>query len=741
MTSNQPPSAPGRLDEPKVPFSLPDWLLATLLVAATFLAYQPVWHGLPIWDDWRHMTRSELGTLNGLRRIWLEPGITQRFDPLVDTAFWIEKKLWGTAPLGYHLVSITCHVGAALLLVAVLRRLHVKGAWLAAAIFALHPVHAESVAWISELKNTMSGIFFLGTVLAYLKFDETRTPASFAMATGLFLGALLCKTTTVVWPIGMIVIVWWERGTLSWKRDVLPLIPFAALAFLDGWVALRIEREAVGNASGPLQFSLAQRLVIAGHACWFYLGKLVWPVGLCPMYPRWQIDHLTAIDYLYPIGILALLVVLWTLRKRSRAPLAALLFFVGALSPLLGIFSFSYLRYSFVADHFQYLASLGVITLVAASGVRLQGRWRLVPRFTGIALCVAVLATLAILTGNTARAFVDLGTFARATLAGNPDSWVARDHLGLVLTSEGKLTEAIDLFNQALRANPKYGLGHYNLGCAFQLQGRIEEAIQQYQQAIEWQPDLARPHYNLGCILDSQGKFAEAIEQYQDALRLEPYASEVRNNLGTALASLGKLDEAIAQFQRAIELRPDFAEAHVNLGHALATQGNFVEAVQHYEEALRVDPKNASDHYNLANLLAEYGRDDEAVSHYTAAARLAPNDARIQINLGNLFLKQARWDKAIAAYTEALRADPTAFEAHNNIAIGLANRGDLVQATEHFREAARLRPQQPEIHSALAEVLERQGLHDEAQRESVEAQRCATPALKESPNASPTSTP
>ncbi len=734
MTSNQAQSTAGRIDGPQTPFGLPDWLLALLLAAFTLLAYQPVWHGQPIWDDSHHMPTADLGTLSGLRRIWLEPGITQRFDPLVDTVFWIEKKLWGAAPLGYHLVSIACHVGAALLLVAVLRRLHIKGAWLAAAIFALHPVHAESVAWISELKNTMSGVFFLGTVLAYLKFDETRTPSSYAMAGGLFWGALLSKTTTVVWPIGMITIIWWKRGALSWKRDVLPLIPFAALAYLDGWVALRIEREAVGNAVGELRFSLVQRLVIAGHACWFYLGKLLWPVGLCPIYPQWQVNHLRGVDYLYPIGILALLVVLWIQRKKSRAPFAALLFFVGTLSPLLGIFLFSYQRYSFVADHFQYLASLGVITLVATGGVWLQERWRLVPWFTGIALCVAVLATLAILTREHSRAFANLGAFARATLAGNPDSWVARDQLGLVLTFEGKLTEAIDEFHQALRANPKYGLLNYDLGCVLQSQGRIEEAVQQYQQAIEWQPDLARPRYNLGCILASQGKFAEAIEQYQDALRLEPYAFDVRNNLGIALASSGKLDEAIAQFQKAVELRPGFAEAHVNLGHALATQGNFTEAVQHYEEALRVDTNNASAHYNLANLLAEYGRDDEAVSHYTAAARLAPNDARIQINLGNLFLKQARWDKAIAAYADALRVDPAAFEAHNNMAIALANRGDLVQATEHFREAARLSPQQPEIHSELAEILERQGLHDEAQRESVEAQRRATPAVRVSPN-------
>ncbi len=219
--------------EAKPSLQLPEWSLALLLAASTFVTYQPVWRGQPVWDDWRHFTRAELTSPRGLKRIWLEPGITQRFDPLLDTVFWIEKNLWGTSTLGYHLVSIACHVGAALLLVAVLRRLHIKGAWFAAAIFALHPVLAESVAWISELKNTLSGIFFLGAVLVYLRFDETRSWSSYAKVMGLFAGALLSKSTVVVWPVGMLVILWWKRGALHWKRDVLPLIPFAVLAFLD----------------------------------------------------------------------------------------------------------------------------------------------------------------------------------------------------------------------------------------------------------------------------------------------------------------------------------------------------------------------------------------------------------------------------------------------------------------------------------------------------------------------------
>jgi tetratricopeptide (TPR) repeat protein len=549
-----------------------DWLFAFVLVASTFLVYQPAWRGLPIWDDGEHITRAEFASLNGLGRIWFEPGATRHYYPLLDTVFWIQQKLWGGLTLGYHLVSIACHAAGALLVLTILRRLQVKGAWLAAAIFALHPVHVESVAWISELKNTVSGVFYLGAVLVYLTFDETRKPSWLATAAGLFLCALLSKSTTVVWPIGMLVILWWKHGALRWKRDVLPLIPLLTLAVLDGWVALRVEHGVLGAPSTELQFTLMQRFLIAGRACWFYLGKLVWPVALCPIYPRWQISHAAAMDYLYPIGVLVLLVGLWAVRNRNRAPLAAMLFFIGTLSPLLGMVSFSYSRYSFVADHFQYLASLGVITLLAASGARLQDTWRLLSRPASIGLCLVMLAALGGLTWRHSRAYADLETFARTTLARNPDCWVAHDHLGVVLASQGKPGEAIDQYSQALRVNPKYALGHYNLGCALASQGRLNEAIQQYDQAVQLQPDFTQAHYNLGCTLASQGRFVEAIEQYQQALRLKPDDPEIHNNLGTALASSGKLSEAIDQFKEAVRLRPDFSAAHFNLDLALSAQ-------------------------------------------------------------------------------------------------------------------------------------------------------------------------
>jgi len=546
-----------------------DWLLAFALVAATFLAYQPVWRGLPIWDDGQLMANAELASLHGLARIWFELGATLHYFPLLYTAFWLQGELWRGSTLGHHLVSIACHAASALLVLVILRRLRVKGAWLAASVFALHPVNVESVAWISELKNTMSGLFYLSATLVYLKFDDTRKRSWFILAAGLFLCGLLSKTTVVVWPLAMMVILWWKRGVLTWKRDVLPLVPLLALAVVEGWMTIHVERGYMGAPGAELQLTLVHRFLIAGRVCWFYLGKLLWPLDLCPIYPRWQINSVALTDYLYPTGILVLLFLLWALRNRSRAPLAAMLFFVGTLSPVLGMISFSYFWYSFVADHYQYLAGLGILAMLAASGTRFQETSGRLPRPIGISLCLVLLAVLAGMTWRYSRTFTDLETFARTTLARNPDAWIAHDHLGVVFTSQGKLSEAIDQYRLALQGNPQYPMGHFNLGCALASAGRIEEAVQQYDQALQLQPNFTRAHYNLGCALASQGRFPEAIEHYQQALRLKPGTPEIHNNLGVALAASGKIEEAVEHFREALRLKPDFAEAQRNLELAL----------------------------------------------------------------------------------------------------------------------------------------------------------------------------
>jgi protein O-mannosyl-transferase len=242
-----------------------DWLLSLLLVIVTLLAYLPVWNGTPIWDDDAHLTKPELRSLQGLGRIWTQPGATQQYYPLVHTLFLVEHQLWDSWPAGYHLLSILLHCASALLLVRILRQLQIPGAWLAAAIFALHPVQAESVAWISELKNTLSGMFYFGSVLAYLKFDRTRTQGSYAVALALFLFGLMSKTVIATLPLAILIIFWWERGKLSWKRDVWPLIPFFLLGTAAGVFTAWIERSLVGAQGADFNYTIIERFLIAGR--------------------------------------------------------------------------------------------------------------------------------------------------------------------------------------------------------------------------------------------------------------------------------------------------------------------------------------------------------------------------------------------------------------------------------------------------------------------------------------------
>ena len=331
------------------------WVKGWLLLIAVILAYQPAWHGKPIWDDDAHLTPPGLRSSQGLARIWIEPGATQQYYPLVHSIFWIEYKLWGDATPGYHLINILLHAFAALLLWKILRRLQVPGAYLAAAMFALHPVCVESVAWISEIKNTLSGAFYLGAALAYLRFDRTRNWRFYFVTLGLFLLGLMSKTVIATLPAALLVVFWWQRGKLSWKQDVLPLIPFFAVGIGAGLFTAWVEWKFVGASGSGYDFSIMDRLLIAGRAIWFYLGKLVWPVDLAFIYPRWHVSRTVWWQSLFPITALLVSVGLWLLSRRNRAPLAAWLFFVGTLFPALGFFNVYPFCYSFVADHFQYL--------------------------------------------------------------------------------------------------------------------------------------------------------------------------------------------------------------------------------------------------------------------------------------------------------------------------------------------------------------------------------------------------
>ncbi len=562
-----------------------DWTFAAGLFLAVALTYQPAWNGGWLFDDDIQVIWPQLYSWHGLYRIWFDVLATPQYYPMSFSAFWVEHKLWGDATLGFHLVNIFLHATAALILARILRRLMVPGAYLAAAIFALHPVCVESVAWITELKNTLSAVFYLGAILLYLYFDQTRNVWWYLIAFVLFTLALLSKTATVMLPAVLPVIFWWQRGRLSWKSDLLPLAPFFLASAVAGMITVWVERKT-GAVGSEFDLALVERCLLPGRVIWFYLGKLFWPTHLVFFYPRWNVSRTVWWQYLFPAAALLLLAILWRLRGQGRAPLAGLLCFAATLFPVLGFFNVYFFRYSFVADHFQYLASLGIITLFAAGVALLLKRAEGWKKVIGQMGCMALVVVLAVLSWRQSRMYTDAETLYGTTVDRNPDCPVAQNNLGEILARRGQRDEAIAHFRKALEVKPDYVEAHDNLGLALTHCGQSDEAIAHFRKALEIDPGYALVHNNLALALLYSGQPDEAMVHFRRALEINPELAETHSTLGAMLVDRGRGDEAIVHYRKALEIKPDYVEVHCNLAKALAGRGRLEEAIACYRKAL-----------------------------------------------------------------------------------------------------------------------------------------------------------
>ena len=729
------------------------------IVAVTILAYLPAIGGGVLWDDDAHITKPALQSLHGLWRIWFDLGATQQYYPLLHSAFWFEHLLWGDATAGYHLVNILLHGTSACLVVLIARRLALPGAWLAGFVFALHPVCVEAVAWISEQKSTLSGVLCLGAALVYLKFNESRRRLDYLVALGLFIAALASKTVTATLPGALLVILWWRRGALRFKEDILPLAPWFAIGAAAGALTAWVEREYIGAHGGVFDISLAGRFLIAGRALWFYAAKLVWPTNLTFIYPHWKIDPGVWWQWLFPAAALLVAAGLAWYARRNRGPLAALLLFAGMLFPALGFLNVFPFRYSFVADHFQYLASLGLIVPLCALLATVARRMPkpVLPAMPRVAVpLVAVPLVLAFLTFRQSRQYRDAETLYRETLSRNPACWMARNNLGGIYAKlpgrlpdaiaeyeaalriepniveaetslgntlrhvPGREAEALPHLEKALRIDPNFALAHYNLGVALaSIPGRAPDAVREYEAAIRAGSDAPEIRVNLGsALLLLPGRGAEAMAQFEEALRLNPGSAEAENDVALALAANpDRLAEAVPHFERALEIRPDYPEAHSNFGNALERIGRVEEAIHEQREAIRLRPDDAVNHVNLAGTLSRTpGGAAEALAEYRTALRLDPKLAEAHFRLAALLSDApGRQADAIAEYREAVRLRPDYLEAHGNLGLLLAaTPGRMPEALAEYDAALRIDPAAAEVQYDLAEALARLGRRGEA---------------------------
>jgi tetratricopeptide (TPR) repeat protein len=681
----------------------PVWQLFAGLALATLIAYQPAWHGGRLWDDSAHLTNTALETWSGLYRIWFHFGATQQYYPVVHSAFWLMQATWGDDPLGYHVLNILLHAATATMIAVLLRRIGVPGAVLAAVLFALHPVEVESVAWMTELKNTLSGCFGLGAALLYLKFDASRAWRTYGLATALFLLALFSKTVTATLPAALLVVLWWKRGRLRWREDLGPLVPWLAIGAAAGALTAWVERTYVGAEGADFQLTLLERVIVAGHAVVFYLGKLIWPVPLMFMYPRWTIDAGHVAQYGFPLLVLAVVVALWLWHGRSRAPLAVALLFIGLLAPALGFVSVYPFLYTFVADHFQYLASIPILAAMAAGVTWLADRWR-VPH---AALVVVFGGALGWQTWTYSHQYADAVTLYRATLARNQTCWLCDNNLGVIEQERAQpdLKAAERDFTEAIRLHPSTARTHNNLGLVLQKEGRWTEARDQYAEAVRLNPKDPEAHVNLAAARLTLHDADGALEEFHAALRISPSYGEAHNDLGRALEQLGRLDEAAAEYREAARDLPGVALPFYNLGGVLMRQGRLDEALAQYRAAIRVQPDDARAHNNLGSILRQQGHVAEAVDEFRLTVRLLPQSGLAHRNLGSALQDLGRLNDALAEYREAAN-DPSAVNADLFADIGttLVGLGQMREAAQAFQAALQLQPDMARARAGLAQA-------------------------------------
>ena len=718
-----------------------------VILFLTFIAYSPALKGTLLWDDEAHITAPDLQSLHGLHRIWFELGATQQYYPLLHSAFWLEHLLWGDSTTAYHVLNVVLHSICAWLLVLIVRRLGTAGttapitAWLAGAVFALHPVCVEAVAWISEQKSTLSGAFCLGAALLYLDFDRTRSRSRYFAASALFVCALLSKSVTAILPAALLVVLWWKRGRIDMKKDVLPLLPWLAVGAASGLFTAWVERRVIRAEGADFALTFTDRILLAGRVPWLYLLHIAWPVNLSFFYPRFVVDSRDLRQYLFPAATILVLAGLAVLARTRRSPLtfsglAAALLFLGTLFPALGFFNVYPFRYSWVADHFGYLASIAVIVPLCAlltnlggttepvaagqpkaagSGERRSGPMPPARNLRGRAATASaglLVAVLGLLTWRQSHDYSDIETLWRATIERTPSAWMPHYELGRLLENDpAHRAEAISEFRTELRYKPEDAPGHAELaGMLEPTPGGRAEALAEYQAALRLDPSSATVHNNYGVALSHDSRtLPDAIAEFESALRLDPRLFSARDNLALALARTpSRAGEAEAQARTAIAVDPSAAQAHNLLGILLVrSPERAAEGIAEFQTALRLQPDYREARLNLANALGQQpGRLSDAIAEYQTVLRAWPDDATAHLRLAiTLSRLPDQREAAISEYEAVLRLDPDLVEAHYDLALLLSTiPGRMPDAVAHLEAAHRLDPDSAQVNQMLARL-------------------------------------
>jgi len=620
---------------------------AVLLVFAAFLAYFPGLRADFVWDDLEFAVGPLTRLPDGLYYYWFTSAAPDYF-PLTSTTFWVEWRLWGRNPCGYHVVNILLHGLGATLLWRILLRLMVPGGWVAALVFAVHPVNVSSVAWITERKNTLSLVFYALSLLAYLRWEDEKWHGWYALSLFTFLLAALSKSSVVMLPVVLLLCAWWRQGRVG-KRALWSSAPYFVLAGIFALVSIWFQTHRVIGSEVVRPERFLSRLAAAGWAVWFYLGKILLPHNLMAVYPRWQVDADRPVAYLPGILLVATVLALWHLRRKiGRGGLFGLKYFVVTLFPVLGFFDIYFMRYSLVADHWQYLANIGIVALVvgvvAARWRRLSGEWQA----AGITATCIIFGALCVLTWGHNMTYKSHAILARDTVRKNPKSWVMYINLAVERNRRGWHEMAAALVDHAVHLNPRAPQVLTNYAARLQDGGKYEEALKLYRETTQEWPNYAAAYSNLGDLLYYLGRYEEAIAAYNQLLRLSRWYADGYYRRGLAYLALGDKTRALADFSQAITLEPRHAMAFNERGSIRDDLGQHDAAIADFTRAIAISPHFALAYYNRGVAYLRKEDHHSAAADFTEALRWGLKSAAVYYNRAVCYFHLKQFDEAWA---------------------------------------------------------------------------------------------
>lgn len=630
------------------------------------------------------------------------PGIGWAFANL-DAGFWhpltwlshmLDCQMFGLWAGGHHLVSLLLHATTTMLLFLAFQRM-TGATWRSAAIavlFALHPLHVESVAWVSDRKDVLSAFFWMLALLMYVHCVQkpwttcpqsvdgsqkslSRLPSSLFYLLSLFFFScgLMSKPMAVTLPLILLLLDWWplrrfQPSTSNPKPSTLLLekLPFLTVAFICSLLTLHAEK-GVGALPSVAQFPVGDRIANAALSYVRYLAQTFWPVDLAAYYPYPTTFPLGPLVGAALLGLTASALLLWAARRRPYLAVGWL-WYVVTLLPVIGLVQVGgHSR----ADRYTYVPSIGLFLLVVWTAHDFTKRWRYQVVCLSSAASLVVSVCL-VLTRRQIGYWKDSETLLRHAIAVTRDNSMAQNNLGVALTKLGQLDEAVARLQEAIRIAPNYAEAYNNLGAALAMQGRLDDAIARFQESLRLMPHYAQAHNDLGAALGRQGRLDEAIAHLQEAVRLVPNFADARCNLGDALAGKGRFDEAITQYQQAIQLNPNYPDTHNHLGIALSSKGRLDEAIDQFRQALKLNPDYAEAHLRLGNLLSLQGANEEGLRHLFEAVRIREDSVEGHYCLAGALARQGRMEEAASHFRMVLRLRPDHAAALNDLAWILA---------------------------------------------------------------------